>query len=384
MEKSTKTKKTKKYKRKSLKITTIIIFILLVAFVAYCYFNPDFYNSLLDFINGGNDNLITEIQRENYHAQRDEDMVVHFIDIGQGDAIFIEFPDEKNMLIDAGDYPYKNDNKLLGYLNDLNVETIDYVIATHADADHIGGMGVVFENFCVKKVYRPYVYYSGKDYSFDDSYNKGSDGYNQRSKAYGIFLNGILNETYEESGQTYSCEWEFFTYTCDFGTNIIYDGKTTPYTVDFLSPSKKLSQIEYKDANDYSPIIKISYGDYDMMFTGDAETECEIDFVNSYSAKEEYKLYVDVELLKVGHHGSRTSSQDDFLKLILPEVAIITCGKGNDYGHPHKETLDRLVKYNSTIYRTDNNGDIRVSVDSSGKAKIEPTAFSTENHLPPS
>ena len=365
--------KRKSKKRQFTKTLSLILIVFVAIISLIFYLNPGLFNNLNDLINKGDTNsLISNINRDNYYAKENNPFLVHFIDIGQGDAIFIEFPDNKTMLIDSGDNKSENNNTLVNYILDLGVETIDYVVATHADADHIGGMDNIFYNFMVKKVFRPYVLYSGDDYEFKDDYNKGSIEYKQKSKTYGKFLNDILNETYEVNGKTQKCEWEFFNYKSDFGTNIIYNGKTTYYTVDFLSPTKSFSEILYEDANDYSPLIKISYCDFDMLFTGDAETDSELDFVTAYSENEEYAKYVDVELLKVAHHGSGTSTTELFLDLVKPEIAVISCGEDNSYYHPHQQVLDRLFENNCfTLYRTDKNGHIVLSINNLGEYEID-------------
>ncbi len=375
-------RKTSKKKR-ALKVLSLILFVIIAIFSIVCYFNPSIYNKILDFLKNNNLPLLGNINREDYPTDELGTMNVHFIDIGQGDAILIQLPDTKTMLIDSGDNKTDNNTKLVTYIEELGITKIDYLVATHADADHIGGMNDIFYNFEVKKVFRPYVYYGGNDYNFSADYNKGSSARKQSSKTYGKFLNDILNETYTENGQTKKCEWEFFDDESDFGSNIIYDGATYSYSVDFLAPIN-LENINYEDANDYSPFIKISYCDYDMMFTGDAEAEAERDFINYYSQSEDYKKYVDVELLKVSHHGSGTSSTDDFLKLVKPEIAVISCGEGNSYFHPHQEVLDRLVENNCNIlYRTDNDGDIVITIDASGANEPETTYPSTDNFKAP-
>jgi hypothetical protein len=209
-------------------------------------------------------------------------------------------------------------------------------------------------------------------FDFDKSYNKGSSAYKQSSNTYGIFLNAIRNEKYVEDGVTKDCEWEFFTYTSDFGSNIYYNGKKTTYIVDFLTPTMNLTDMNYEDANDYSPLIKVSYCDFDIMLTGDAETEAEKDFIKAYSISDEYKNYLDVDLLKVSHHGSGTSTTDEFLQLVKPEMAVISCGEDNSYFHPHQQVLDRLLQYNCNIlYRTDTNGDVVLTVESQGAYELD-------------
>lgn len=377
-------KKIKSTKRKFTKILSLITAIVIAGISLFLYFNPGLYDKLMALINGEQPPLISEIECDNFYAEEKYPFAVHFIDIGQGDAILFQFPDNKTMLVDAGDNNNNNYTKLLTYISELGITTIDYLVATHADADHIGGMTDVFYNFEVKKVFRPYVYYSGDDYSFNSSYNKGSKEYKQASKTYGNFLNAIKNEKYVDDGQTKNCEWEFFTYTSDFGTNIYYNGSKTTYTVDFLTPTMNLSDIKYEDANDYSPIIKVSYCGFDILLTGDAETEAEVDFINAYSTNEEYIKYIDVDLLKVSHHGSGTSTTEDFLALTKPEIAIISCGVDNSYFHPHQQVLDRLIAYDcNLIYRTDNNGDIVLSIEKQGEYELDVLKDSADNlHAP--
>ncbi|MBO5927004.1 MAG: MBL fold metallo-hydrolase [Clostridia bacterium] len=359
----------------------LVAFILVMAII--CYLNPVLYNKILRLI--GKTDLLGNISHTDYNSTEDSAMIVHFIDVGQGDAILIELPDETKMLIDAGDNKIENNNKLVSYLTDINITKIDYLIATHADADHIGGMDKIFYNFEVKKVYRPYVFYAGDDYSFSKIFNKGASSYAQSSKTYGGFLNDILNETYVENGKTKKCDWVFFdSYNHDFGGNIYYEGVNIKYAVDFLTPTSDLSKLEYADANDYSPIIKVSYGDFDLLLTGDAEKSSEAEFVKAYSEKEEYINYVDVELLKVGHHGSGTSTSKAFLNLIKPEYAVISCGEGNSYFHPHQEVLDRLINANcQNVYRTDNNGDIVLTIKRSGEFKFDVAKYSENNLIAP-
>ncbi|MBO5889298.1 MAG: MBL fold metallo-hydrolase, partial [Clostridia bacterium] len=212
-------------KRKISKIISLFIFIIIAIFAIVCYFNPNLYNKILSMLNLGDLSLLDDINRSDYPSNEECYMKVHFIDIGQGDSILIELPDSKVMLIDAGDNNNDNNTKLITYISERGIKQIDYVVATHADADHIGGMTDIFYNFEVKKVFRPYVLYDGDDYDFEDNYNKGSKAYKQDTKTYGNFLNAILNEEYKIDGVTKECEWEFFDYTSDFGGNVIYEGE---------------------------------------------------------------------------------------------------------------------------------------------------------------
>jgi competence protein ComEC len=249
----------------------------------------------------------------------------------------------------------------------------DYVIATHADYDHIGNFDDIFKDFEVKYVYRPYVKYSGSAFTFDDAFNKGSNKYKQGSKAYGTFLNSLKNETYVENGETKTCGYEFFDYKSDFSGKIKCGEEIYEYYFDFLTPrTDDLNSLVYKNANDYSPMIKFTYEGVDIMFTGDSEGsdegDGEDDFVAYYKNLEDVDL--DVEILKVAHHGSRSSTTKEFLDLVKPEFSIIQCGIANSYKHPHQVTLDKLLQINSALYRNDIHGDILLSITKEGTFKF--------------
>ena len=371
----------KKKKAKVRKIITLIALLLVVVFVIVCYFNPSFYDKILNlFVDSP---LNKDIDRTDYYTNEEGYVTIHVIDIGQGDAILIQLPDTKNILIDTGDLDLDNNKKLVDYINNLEITTIDYLLATHADADHIGGMEEVFLNFNVKKVFRPYVQYSGTKFNFESNYNEGATKYKQSSNAYGKFLDFINKEEFLLDEKLSVCEWEYFDLNSDFGGKIIYNDSEIEYTFDFLSPVTEYSQVNYEDANDYSPIIKFSYGDFDFLLTGDAEAEAEEDFVEYYSKNNQYKEFVDVDFLKVSHHGSSTSTTQAFLDLVKPEKAVISCGEGNSYGHPTQPTLDRLLEFGCSLYRTDKNGDVKIIVDSKGEFSVETQKQGTDLFLAP-
>ena len=198
------------------------------------------------------------------------------------------------MMIDCGDSPF-----VYSYLTDtLNVSNIDYMIATHPHEDHIGGLAGVLDTCTVETIY----------------------GYD--CQTFQEHANNLLTPTVGDT---------FFLGAA---------------SVQFLSPAR-----EYDNVNDMSIIVKIVYGNTSFLFTGDAEIEAEYDLLES-----EYDLHSTV--LKVGHHGSDTSSSYDFLREVKPRYAIISVGENNLYGHPSESTLDRLSDVGATIYRTDINGTI--------------------------
>ena len=242
---------------------------------------------------------------ENY----EDKLVVHFIDVGQGDSTFIQFPNGETSLIDGG--TRKSGEKVVEYLKDLDIEHIDYLIATHPHEDHIGGLPKIIKNFDIGKVYMP------------------------NRTANTLVFEELLKEI-ESKGLKINLAK---------GGNSIIDEGILKFII--LAPNRD----DYNKTNDFSIVTKVEYMDTSFIVTGDAEKDSEMDML-----EKGYNLRADV--LKVGHHGGRTSSNDEFLKKVNPDYFIISVGEDNSYGHPHSETLDRLNKISSNIMRTDQLGDI--------------------------
>jgi competence protein ComEC len=241
--------------------------------------------------------------------------VVNYIDVGQGDSILIQTND-KTMLIDAG--PKENEDKLLTYLKKLNIKKLDYVVTTHPHEDHIGGMTSVIKDYSIGKFYAPKVTTTTK--TFQNMILALKD----KNLKINILKPGMGSD--------------------------INLGENTK--VEVFSPNSE----KYEDLNNYSPIIKVSYGRNSFLFTGDAEKLEEKEVL-----QKNYDIKADV--LKVGHHGSSSSTGKDFLSKVSPSIAVISCGKGNDYGHPHKETLKTLEQLKVKVYRTDLSGTIVITSD---------------------
>ncbi len=368
MSKPKRSKRKSKNNHKKIKnyvITAVVI--LMVLFVLACYFYPPLYAFIYNLFNR-DDGPEYRVEGDTTYIVSGEmpDLKVHFVDVGQGDCIIIELPDGKNVIIDAGKDHYEDLNSYI--VNNTSVEVFDYAIATHADNDHIGNLDLILQDFEVKKIYRPHVKYTGDKFNFSSDFNQGGKDETKSSDAYGEFLTAVNSETYVDNGETKSSSWEFFTHKSDFAGKICYNDEIYEYYFDFLTPRvDSYSDINYKNANDYSPIIKFTYCGVDVMFTGDAEGgnegDAEDDFVSIYSALE-YDL--DVEILKVSHHGSRTSSTQAFLDMIKPEYAVIQCGASNDYEHPHQEVLDRLFDVGCNLYRNDIQGNVVLTVTRGG------------------
>lgn len=238
-------------------------------------------------------------------------LIVHYIDVGQGDATFIELPNKETILIDAGE---KQEGKtVVNYINELGYDTIDYVIGTHPHSDHIGGLKEVVNTFNIENIYMPKVVANSKIY--EDLLLAIKNKENTVKKAY-------------------------------VNVNLIESDKLN---VSFLSPTKE----EYSNLNNYSAVLKITYGNNIFLFMGDAELEVE----------KEISSLVSCDVLKVGHHGSDTSSSLDFVKNANPKYAIISVGEGNSYGHPVESILKRYEENNTEVYRTDLYGTIKVTSD---------------------
>ena len=235
---------------------------------------------------------------------------VHFIDVGQGDAILIQ-QGASNMLIDAGDNQYGE--TVVQYLKDQGVETLDYVIGTHPHADHIGGLDVVINNFEVKKIIMPKV--------------------GNTTKTYEDVLSAIKNKGLKITTPVVG------------ETNALGDSQFT-----IIGPNSE----SYESLNDYSVATKLQYGSTSFLFTGDAEEKSE---------KEMLALGIDLkaDVLKIPHHGSTSSLSDGFLNAVAPKIAVIEVGANNDYGHPHDEILAKLSGVE--LYRTDYNGTVVIESD---------------------
>ncbi|MCM1053802.1 MAG: MBL fold metallo-hydrolase [Ruminococcus sp.] len=283
--------------------------ILVVVLFSMCACDKLDLKSSFGYPNKTNDSIVTDnLDKEvNY----DGNLIVHFLDVGQADSIFIELPNKECMLIDAGEK--SNSEKIINYIDDLNYKKIDYVVGTHPHADHIGGLSDVINHFDIGNIYMPKVVAT--------------------SKTYENLLNTIASKNLKiKSGKS--------------GVNVIdEDG----LNISFLAPNKD----KYSGYNNYSIVVKIVYGRTSYLFMGDAEAISEKEITSDLAS----------DILKVGHHGSDTSSSEEFLDKVKPKYAIISVGENNKYNHPASITLDKLKKYTSNIYRTDINGNIIISSD---------------------
>ena len=231
---------------------------------------------------------------------------VNYIDVGQGDSIFIQLPNKETMLIDAGE-AYEVDN-VINYLNNLGIKKIDYVVGTHPHTDHIGGLEEVINTFDVGTIYMPKV--------------------SSNSKTFEDLLTTISNKGLKVK-------------TAKSGV-VVFDEDNLK--LEFIAPNSD----NYSNLNNYSAVLKLTYLDNTFLFMGDAETLSEDEITSD----------VDADVIKVGHHGSDSSSSVEFVKKVSPEYAIIMVGEGNSYNHPYQSIIDRYESVGAKVLRTDLDGNI--------------------------
>ena len=242
-------------------------------------------------------------------------LVISYLDVGQADSIFISLPNGQSMLIDAGDTP--TSGRIVQDIKDRGGNgTIDYVITTHPHADHIGGMVSVVNSFKINNLWMPDV--------------------TQTTKVFENLIDAI--DAHNLSIQTAKAGRILF----DFGN----------LKAVFVAPNSN----KYSNINNYSAAIMLTYNERHFLFMGDAEKESEAEILASGQ-----KISADV--LKVGHHGSNSSSTTAFIKAVSPKYAIISSGKGNSYGHPAALTLATLSSFGAEVHRTDEEGTIIVTSD---------------------
>ena len=251
---------------------------------------------------------VSELDNEK-DAIAQESLNVHFLDVGQGLSIFVQC-DGLNLIYDGGDK--ETSSYVVAYLKNMGVETIDYMISSHYDSDHVSGLIGCLNAFDVKQVI-------SSDYVHD-------------SATYESFVSKVkeqgLTMLHPAVGETFS-----------FGS--------AAFTI--LAPE----QIDTNNSNENSVAIKLIHGDNSFVITGDAEYDSEAAMCAS-------GLDLECDVLVAGHHGSATATSWDFLMETVPEYAVISCGEGNSYGHPHADVMEKLESMEVQIYRTDKQGWISV------------------------
>ena len=275
----------------------------------------------LEDVEKNNDNSTQKIET----SKVDGNLIVDFIDVGQGDSILIRQGDHA-MLIDGGTSECKDD--LLNFLKSENIQKFDYIVGTHPHEDHIGSLDDVINAYDFDTILLPKV--------------------TTTTKTFENLVNAVKNKnkkfTTPVSGNEYT----------------LGDAKFK-----ILAPSSE----SYQSLNNYSIVIKLTYGENTFMFTGDAETLSETEMLNSFD-----DLTADV--LKIGHHGSTTSTSKKFLNAVNPKYAVISVGKDNTYNHPTKTTMNKLEELKIPVYRTDEEGTIEcVSNGKDITFNVEPGSY---------
>ena len=351
-------------------IVAIVLVIAIATAVVYFAF-PDTW-----------DKIVSMIVKDNQHsglARGDGELLVHMLDVGQGDCIYIQLPDGKDMVIDCanynddGEYEKKTFDYLDKYIED---DTVEYLMLTHCDSDHVYFMDELLERYQVEKLFMPNVLAAPGTTSKDKKAlqdqidaldtSRFTDKDTVGTITYAEFFIAALTEP--------DCEI-VLNVDPDANTNSIIIEETT-YRLVFYCPTQEyyddygLNTAERKNA--ISPIGILEYNNRKIMLTGDSN-EINEPPVMARTGK------IDCDVLKVGHHGSETSTSNAFLDEYTFEYAIISCNSyGNKFNHPRQATLDRLKSHNIEVYRTDNNGNIVVSVDKDGNLKITTQKESTQ------
>ena len=282
----------------------IIIVIILILFGN----NPKVIETISKYTNIDIKNTVNvqEAEKEQFIAQ--DNLIVDYIDVGQADSILAVNKD-KVMLIDAG--TNEAGEKVVSYLKNKGIKKIDYLIGTHPHEDHIGGMDDVIKNFDIGQIYMPKIETTTK--TFEDVLN--------------AIQEKSLNVVSPEKGTVF----ELGQAKCEFMTEPILDKE---------------------NLNLSSLVIRLDFGNNSFLFMGDAEKQNEIS-----------TIWRQVDVLKVGHHGSETSSSNEFLNQVKPKYAIIMVGEGNSYNLPKPRTINDLEEIGAQIYRTDLNGNIEIKSD---------------------
>lgn len=343
-------------------IVAIVLVIAIATAVVYFAF-PDTW-----------DKIVSMIVKDNQHsglARGDGELLVHMLDVGQGDCIYIQLPDGKDMVIDCANYndDKKYEKKTFDYLDTyITDDTVEYLMLTHCDSDHVYFMDELLGRYQVEKLFMPNVLAAPGTTSKDKKAlqdqidaldtSRFTDKDTIGTVTYAEFFIAALTEP--------NCEI-VLNVDSNVNTNSIIIEETT-YRLVFYCPTQEyyddsnLNSAERKNA--ISPIGILEYNGRRIMLTGDSN-ELNEPLVVERTGK------IDCDVLKVGHHGSATSTLNPFLDAYTFEYAIISCNTyGNKFNHPRQSTLDRLKAHDIAVYRTDNNGNIVVSVDKDGNIKI--------------
>ena len=298
-------------RKKSRKNTSVQIIASIVIIGLVIIFGTNYKDVIKEYLDNIETYSLVDLEKDKSQVVNGN-LIVDYIDVGQGDSILIR-QGEHTMLIDGGTTECKND--LLNFLKNEKIEKFDYIIGTHYHEDHIGSLDDVVNSYDFNTIFFPHVTTTTK-----------------------TFENLVLavkekNKTFvaPEVGKVYNLGDASF---------------------EILAPNND----KYSSANNYSIVIKLTYGNNSFLFTGDAETLSESEILDNNSN-------IKADVIKIGHHGSSTSTSDEFLKAVNPKYAVISVGKDNSYNHPNKTTMQKLKRLNIPVYRTDGQGTIECISD---------------------
>ena len=289
--------------RRKNKINLVSIAVFIIILILFYIFSPEFRSTLANY------GIFGQSDDSSFAAVTETGALMHVIDVGQGDSILLQ-SGEYNILVDAG--PNSAEDELISYLNSAGVDRLDCLVLTHPHEDHIGGADLVIDTFDIDTVLMPDCTATTKAFEnvLDAMEEKG------------------LGVTVPERGDNFSL------------------GKLD-FTV--LAPAGN----DYDETNDFSIVLKVEYENTSFMLTGDAETLSEQEILDKFDSD-----FLKCDVLKAGHHGSSTSSCEDFVLAVAPRYAAVSCALDNNYGHPHKETRTLFDELGIEWYRTDYDGNI--------------------------
>ncbi|MBQ9728300.1 MAG: MBL fold metallo-hydrolase [Clostridia bacterium] len=327
-------KEKEKAEEKVRRAKRIVLFIVVILIAALCVFSFFFPVSEWKYYVG----------KPKVGKRQKDEMRIHFIDVGQGDATLIELPDGKIILIDGGNGKQKTAKTLLRYLNALDVDTIDYLVLTHSDSDHCGGLDKVVKYKKIKYAYIP-----------------------NTSET----LNAEYEQFYTELMDT-DCVCEYATRSAQFK-----NADQELYTLQMIAPHS-LSVEGTMDAevaaNMMSAVVWLDYKGVSAVFTGDIPIKSETSLIaeDKLGAFDKKGVKLDsTEILKVAHHGSQYSTSKEFVEYLGVKTAVISCGAFNSYGHPSVEALGVLSDAGVNTYRTDLKGHVIINVSAEGQYTVE-------------
>lgn len=277
------------------------------------------------------------VKKPDVVKRADGELRVHFLDVGQGDCTLIELPDGKVALIDGGDSTLQTEKTVLRYLNALKIKTIDYLIVTHADSDHCGSLATVLQQKTVLNAYLPTT--------------NPTDVGGAYARVYQELLEQNAVKIFSARGKMLAEE-------------------TSPYTFSFVYPYAEEVESEVGE----SSVVWLDYQGISFIFMADATVETEEKLIRDSELNFLDNIGVDLrstEIIKIGHHGSESSSSLGFLQYLQIKEAVISCGKNNPYNHPRDKVLENIAVAGADLYRTDENGTVVVSVKEAGSYSVK-------------